>query len=144
MSNPQTIAFEQYTEGGKRVVDYIVSRPEVLPVLKKLHEADWGWWLTFRGTEAELIAAGVARAEMFEIGKSVQRKYEDMFGDRCTVRRRGKKAWEVEYQLSKEIQDALPTDDEPQKSDWWTKHCSATETATAEILKRFARGTVRP
>lgn len=147
-SKPNTIIFRQgdvVCGEVERDVTYIASRPEVLPVLKDLAECNWGWLLTFHGTETELIAAGVASAAMFDIGKSVQRKYKFDYGDHCTVRRRGKK-WDIDYHLHNEGSDALPSDEHPDKCPWWIKHGGAAEAATAEILKRFARPSpaVRP
>ena len=121
-------------------ITYIASRPEVLPVLKGVGETCWGWWLSFHGTEAELIAAGVARSGMFDIGKSVQRKYLDENGDHCTLRRRGKNKWDLEYRLHDEGSvDSLPSDVRPEKCPWWIKWGGEAEATTAEILKRFAR-----
>jgi hypothetical protein len=123
---------------------YVAFRPEVLPVLKRIHEANWCRWLEFRGTEAELISAGVARAEMFDIGKSVQRKYEDEYGDHCTVYRRGAEKWEIEYAVRVEGNGALPSDEHPGRCRWWVKWGGEAEAVTAEILRRFTRSAARP
>jgi len=145
MSTPK-VTFRQGNpfRGDERLVTYVASRPEVLPLLKEITECHWGWCVDFHGTEAELIAAAIARADMFDIGKSVQRIYDDEFGDRCIVYRRGKKAWDVNYEMNNGTSDALPTDERPGKCPWWIKWCAETEAATAEILKRFARPAARP
>jgi hypothetical protein len=140
-SKTNTVTFKQRDAGRntERSVTYVASRPEVLPTLKEITQTSWGWWLGFQGTEAELILAGVANAAMFEIGKSVQRKYEDEFGDYCTLKRRGKKKWDLEYHMHNETGCGLPSDDRPGKCPWWIKWGSEAEATTAEILKRFAR-----
>ena len=140
-SKTNTVVFKQgnRARGDERNVTYIASRPEVLATLKEITETNWGWWLGFQGTEAELIAAGVATSAMFDIGKSVQRKYEDEYGDCCTLRRRGKKKWDLEYELHSEGSGGPPSDDRPGKCPWWIKWGGEAEATTAEILKRFER-----
>jgi hypothetical protein len=81
-------------------VTWIAARPQVLPVLQDARVCPaWGLLLTFYGTEAELIAAGVVTADAFlDMGKSGQQTQWDSFGNRYTVkRRRGK--WELELRL---------------------------------------------
>ena len=132
-----TVTFPQGKFGKTTNITYIASRPEVLPVLKEIIEASYGWCVTFRGTDFELVAAGIALAYMFDIGKSVQRTYRLEFGDECTVNRRGKQ-WEVCYRVYDTGHDGLPTDSNPEKRAWWIKHGGAAEVATVEILKRFS------
>jgi len=120
---------------------YLASRPEVLPFLQNAEVFSWGWYVTFHGTEAQLIGAGVATADMFaDMGTSGQRSQDDEFGNRYTVkRRRGK--WDLYMLLGSSGTHALPTDEQPRKCAWWIKHGVEAESASAAILKRFVRQT---
>lgn len=44
---------------------FTASRPAVLPLVADVDECPWGWQVTFAGSHAELLAAGVAEREMF-------------------------------------------------------------------------------
>jgi hypothetical protein len=131
-SKSNLVKFDHFT--------WIASRPQVLPVLKNIAVCPaWGLAIDFHGTDAELIAAGIATADMFEdIGKSRQRTRRDSYGDQYTVKRRCGK-WDLELRLSTEGSQEPPSDERPDKCPWWIKHGSEAEAATAVILARFAR-----
>jgi hypothetical protein len=68
---------------------YAVRRPEVLRVLEDIHVHDWGWTVEFLGQGYELIDAGVAFAEMFELPPCGTKKSgRDEFGDYYMIRPR--------------------------------------------------------
>lgn len=127
----------------ERDVTFVASRPGVLACLKNVEISQtWrGWCLTFRGTEAELIAAGIATVETFQgVGAHVgaQLKRQDEFDNDITVyRRRG--SWILELRTDSEGSGCPPSDEQPRKCSWWIKHGGKAEAATAKILKRFAR-----
>jgi hypothetical protein len=121
---------------------WVAARPQVLPVLQDILVCEaWGLLLTFYGTEADLIAAGVVTADAFlDMEKKGQRAQRDSFGDQYTVKRlRGK--WELELRLRADGSQAPPSDERPTKCPWWIKHGGEAEAATAAILARFARPT---
>ncbi len=108
----------------------------------------WGGWLVrFRGTADELVATGIATADLFEIGKSVQRTTRCEFGDQNIVKReRGK--WTLSIRVQPEMQWPSDSTLDPNckgyqnKSDrkrWLAQGGAEAEAATAAILKRFAR-----
>jgi|SRR5579859_132950 len=117
-------------------ITWLASRPAVLPFLIEANVYGWGVLARFHGTEAELIAAGIASAEMFEgMGKSGQRTRETGYGDRYIVKkRRGK--WDLEIHTCREVGGA-PSDEYPRPSAWWLKHGGEAQAATAEILARL-------
>ena len=113
---------------------FCASRPEVLPLLRQIedHTEFWGVFVEFLGTEAELVAAGVAFAEMFAtVRKSGKRSARTENGDKFTVERRAGGRWLLELRLLNE------------EDGWWEKHGAQAGTATAEILARFARPQLR-
>lgn len=111
-------------------VTWVASRLQVLPVLRNIKCFQWGVLLTFRGTENELTAAGVARAEWFAgMGRSSQIWRHDEFGDRWTLRRCAKGIWNLEL---------YPSEDGA--SDFWRANRQCAVDATADILARLARG----
>jgi hypothetical protein len=123
-----------------RGITWIASRPQVLPVLLDVTICPiWGLAVDFHGSEAELIAAGVATADMFEdMGKSGQRTRWDSFGDQYTVKRR-RGEWDLRIALTTYGSQAPPSDERPGKCPWWIKHGGEAEAVTAEILSRFVR-----
>ena len=89
--------------------------------------------MTFRGTEAELIVAGVATADMFEnIGKSGQRTRETGFGDKYVVKRRSGK-WDLAIYTHSD-NTCAPSDEYPRPSAWWLKHGGEAEAEMRKIL----------
>jgi hypothetical protein len=135
MPNSSTVRFKV----GLKEHVFVASRPEILAVLQNAEVMAWGWYLTFHGSEAALVRAGIATADMFaDMGKSTQRSRDDEFGNRYTVmRRRGE--WDLHLKLDAKGTYALPTDEQPRKCAWWVKHGGEAEAATAAILARFAR-----
>lgn len=67
---------------------YAARRPTVLGVLKDIEDHCWGWYVEFFGGREELIRAGVASAEMFDLPKSGGKTGRDEFGDRYIIRSR--------------------------------------------------------
>jgi len=59
---------------------FLASRAEVLAVTRTAEIFDWGYWVEFVGTSAELTASGVACAEMFNMGDRGQQTRRDEFG----------------------------------------------------------------
>jgi len=141
MAEPKPNEFhcDDHRGGVKVRVIWRASRPEALAVLREISACTWGVHTEFHGTEAELIAAGVATPDMFKgMGKSGQRTRHFSFGDEYTVKRR-RGQWDLTIRTHNYAPDGLPTDEHPAKSNWWKKYCAATGSATAEILARFAR-----
>jgi hypothetical protein len=137
-SKQNTVTFEGVT--------FIASRPEVLPLLTLAAATKNNrMFVAFRGTEAELIGAGLATAETFQVGKSGQMRRDNGFGDHITVIRR-RHSWILQMLLSDHGKCGVPCDDPVENrrtAQWWAKWGAAAEAATVDILKRFAR-TVRP
>jgi hypothetical protein len=127
-------------------VTFIASRPEVLPLLTRAAATKNNcMFVAFRGTEAELIGAGLATAETFQVGKSGQMRRDNGFGDRVTVIRR-RHSCVLKMLLSEHGECGVPCDDPVENrrnAQWWAKWGGAAEASTADILKRFARA-VRP
>lgn len=120
------------TLGGTK---WAASRPAVLVLVVEALDCRWGVLVKFHGTEAELIAAGVAYQEMFEgIGKSGQRTRPTGSGDhdRYTVKKRGGK-WDLEIRTHRE-DSCAPTDEYPRPNAWWRKHGGEAQAATTAIL----------
>jgi hypothetical protein len=124
------------------------SRPEVLPYLVNVRaDCTYGWHVEFHGTAAELVAAGVATADLFEIGKSGQRTHRCEFGDQYIVKReRGK--WTLSIKIVEEMRwpDDSTLDPNCQgyanKGDrkrWLAQGGAEAEATTAAILARLAR-----
>jgi hypothetical protein len=112
-------------------------RPGILPYLVDIGVCPWGWWIEFHGSAAELVAAGLGPAELFEIGRSGERTTRGEFGDKYIVKRvRGK------WTLTMYVREIAEIESWP--SGTWLKNGGAeAEAATADIVKRFAP-TVRP
>jgi hypothetical protein len=129
MAKSKAVAAESKTFEG---VMWLASRPAVLPFLTNAQKHEWGDLVTFYGTAEELVAAGLAHAGMFDIGKSGQRTWETEFGDRYIVRRlRGK--WNLEIYTNHENMCA-PSDEYPRPTAWWRKHGGEAEAETRRIL----------
>jgi len=140
MAKPKTPgAAESKTLDG---ITWLASRPAVLPFLIEAKVCGWGVYVTFHGTEAELIAAGLATGDMFEnMGKSGQRTRETGYGDRYIVKkRRGK--WDLEIHTCREV-GGVPSDEYPQPSAWWLKHGGDAEAETRKILASLRKGATR-
>jgi hypothetical protein len=119
-------------------ITWAASRPAVLPHLVEALDCHWGVLVRFHGTEAELIAAGVASPEMFEgIGKSGQKTRLTGSGDhdQYTVKKR-RAGWDLEIRTSRDDLCA-PTDEYPRPNAWWRKHGGEAQAATAAILARL-------
>lgn len=70
---------------------FVAMWPAVLPVLKHAEDCGYHWLLEFEGTQAELLAAGIAEPFMFEITTKTGSKTDsDEFGDKYQIRRRPK------------------------------------------------------
>jgi hypothetical protein len=124
-------------------VTFLASRPEVLAGLERVSADENSWVLTFRGTEAELVAAGLATAAMFQ-GLSKEgntRTQPDEYSNDVTVTRR-RHGWKLRLIVRSDGPYAGPTDEKPGKCKWWIKHGREARAATAEILKRFAQPAV--
>ncbi len=115
------------------------TRPEVLRVLREVSITPFGWWVECRGTPAELIAAGVASEEAFDIGSAGSRKRDDEFANSVTVKRLARGRWDLRIELYELGSGIVPSDEFPGRSAQWKKWGLAAEAATAEILQRFAR-----
>jgi hypothetical protein len=120
-------------------ITWLASRPAVLPFLVEATAHHWGTLVKFYGSEADLIGAGIATAEMFQIGKSGQRlRRFDFGGDDYTVKRcRG--GWDITMRLRDSTYDGLPTDEYPKPCKWWRDNCAEAEAATSAIIGRFAK-----
>jgi hypothetical protein len=112
----------------------------VLPLLTEALDCNWGLLTKFHGTEAELVAAGLVDADIFQnMGASTQRTRETGFGDRYTInRRRGK--WDLSISNNRENTTA-PSDEYPRPSAWWKKHGGESEAEMRRILAAFRRRT---
>jgi len=65
---------------------FSAARSAVAPLLRKRALCDEDHWcLEFEGTREELIAAGLAAAELFVFGKSGTRSGYDSLGNRFTL-----------------------------------------------------------
>lgn len=72
--------------------------PQLQKVLVRgqCHATPWGICGQYRGTQADLVAAGVAASYMFEdMGRSGVRTRRDEFGDRYIVRRQAQGVWSL-------------------------------------------------
>jgi hypothetical protein len=70
------------------------------------------WVLTFRGTPAELIAAGVADELMLDFrGRKHERAGHDEFGDKFQIKRRGRGQVDLVRWFEEEIRDPAIIDE---------------------------------
>jgi hypothetical protein len=127
---------------GRDPQSFQAARLDVLLVLKFAGVMQWGWLLKFAGTETELIAAGVATADMFrDLGKSGQKTADTPFGDRYQVRRRVKGRYEIELRLMPKLCDL--SDPRTQATLWWRQHAPAVEAEVAHALEEMRRPRVQ-
>lgn len=137
-----TVTFDQHNL-GRDPQTFRAARPDVLLVLKFAGVMQWGWRVEFAGTQAELIATGIATPDMFEnLGKSGQKTAETSFGDHYKVRRRAKGRYELDLSLRPELCDL--SDPRVQSTLWWQKHAVAVDDEVTQALNRMRRPRVRP
>jgi hypothetical protein len=135
------VRFDQ-NGAGRCSQAFQAARPDVLLVLKFAGAMAWGWLVEFAGTETELIAAGVATADMFQnLGKSGQKTADTPYGDRYKVRRRIKGRFELELRLLPELGDL--SDPRMQATVWWRQHAAEVDAEVAGALERMRRPRVR-
>lgn len=72
-----------------------IARPEVKPLLHEVCVYYSHWYVTVRGTRAELLAAGCASAEMFDLPPCGVRHTSDEFGNHAIVRALASARFEV-------------------------------------------------
>lgn len=127
----------QFRDGDKTEV-FRAARSDVLLVLKRASSTPYGMYVEFQGTEAELIAASVASADMFQdIGKSGQRTASTAFGDRYELRKRAKGRFDLTLYLSEESRCGDPSEKRTQGTVWWRAHGAEVEAQVADALERM-------
>ena len=134
MSDPNKVRFERTA--------FAAARPEVLPLLVEASAHEWGMLAKFRGTEADLIAAGLATPDQFQgVGEKVmaQKLLPDVYGNHCTVKRRGRGTWDLTIRTSEAPYYGDVDDETTRKGKWWRENGPGVEAATVEILARFVR-----
>jgi len=129
-----------FRERGAEPIRFLLRKPVVRAVLCNAQIESWGWWVTFRGTQEQLIAASVATPEMFEnLGKSGVRTAPTGYGDQYTIKRR--KAY-YELQISTGAGEIYGDIAEPKvrKYQIWRNHGTQIEAIVAGAIAK-ARST---
>jgi hypothetical protein len=127
---------------------FAASRPAILPVLRGVSAMDRGWHVCFRGTQDELMAAGVAFPEMFD-DLRVKRSRSDEFGDSYDITREKSGRFKVERWLRAETCTEVETGQGLHRGSnmrarkRWIEGRPAADAAVALMLRTFARQ-VRP
>lgn len=112
------------------------GRPEVLALVRNIM-INWhgGWIVEFRGTEDELVAAGIAEREWFHIGSLSRLTRSNEFGGQYRLSRRTRGIWVLE--IESDAERPCPIDRPDTKAARIA--IPALEATVAKILERFAR-----
>ena len=136
MAAPNSSRAEIVVGDGFRRYTLAASRPAIIPLLhaQMLILRD-SWVLEFQGTREELIAAGLADAASFVVGKSRRRSGFDEFGNKfdLTAIERGR----FRLTLRTGADDYLG--DAPARFKSWRKVKAALKADVADALARMRR-----
>ena len=136
MSAGAVVRFPSHPDGMQT---FAVARPELLEVLQRAEALHWGYHIDCAGTREQLLAAGVATADMFEhLGKSGTRTANAEYGN-WTMQRRAAGRFELTIRAREADSAEHIGTRRFQALKYWQEHASAVDAEVADALQRIRR-----